>query len=329
MKKHSRRAAQRRAAEVRSSADLTLPTHLAQILDTYHPEGIDPSVWVEVKDAHAQVMVRSGITGRDSFKKHLKVVALFLAWRHSHGGSMSLVEALDFDLIDSWYLNGTIGLSDRTRNDYRSRMRNLATRANPSLAATPQIKTLGHRSVRPGYNAAEAAAIRRVALRQSRPTARRNLCAVVGLCQGAGLDSQDLRGLLCRHIVDHGENGIEVQVPGNRARTTWVRRDHEDLIRVGTEGIGPEALVLGRVADRRNIVGAIVEHATILEDIPHIEAARLRATWLTTLLREQVPVSVILDAAGLKSARTLTELIDTLPESDMNQVRISLRGDQK
>lgn len=325
-KKPSRRAAQRRTAQAQASVNQTLSAHLTELLKAYRPDGVSEATWAAIRDAHHQVMTRSGIVGRDSFKKQLKVVALYLGWRHGQGGSMELSEALNFDLIDSWYLTGTDGLADRTRNDYRSRMRKLAARANPSQDAAPQIKTLGHRSVRPGYTPVEAAAIRRIAVRQSRPATRRTMCAVVGLCQGAGLDSQDLRGLIGRHIIDHGANGIEVHVPGNRARVTWVRRDHEELVRIGVTGIGPDALILGRVADRRNIVHAITEKADLFDDAPHIEASRLRATWLSGLLTEQVPVSVILNAAGLKSARTLTELIDTLPQPHPDLNGRTLRG---
>ena len=88
-------------------------------------------------------------------------------------------------------------------------------------------------------------------------------------------------------------------------------------------------LVLGRIADRRNIVSAIVEKAELFDEVPHLEAGRLRATWLSVLLSEHVPIAVVLDAAGLKSARTLTELIDTLPEIDPHLTRTSLRGEQK
>jgi hypothetical protein len=322
----SRRAAQRRAAAVRDTATAPLAQHLADILSSYRPDGIATTTWAAIQPTHADVMVRSGIVGRDSFKKQLKVVALYLSWRQDQGGSMELTDALAYDLIDSWYLNGTSGLSDKTRNDYRSRMRNIAAHANPGLAAAPQIAKLGHRSVRPGYTPAEAGALRRIALRQSRPAQRRNLCAVIGLCQGAGLDSQDLRGLVRRDVRDHGDAGIEIQVPGNRARTTWVRHDHEELVRAGIDGIRPDALVLGRVADRRNIVSAIVDKADLFDDVPHIEASRLRATWLTVLMSDRVPVKVILDAAGLRSARTLTELIAAMPAADIANAQNLLRG---
>jgi hypothetical protein len=83
-------------------------------------------------------------------------------------------------------------------------------------------------------------------------------------------------------------------------------------------------MILGRVVDRRNIVGAIVEKADLFDDAPHIEASRLRSTWLTTLMTERIPINVILDAAGLKSARTLTELVATLPPAHNSHT--SLRG---
>ena len=72
-------------------------------------------------------------------------------------------------------------------------------------------------------------------------------------------------------------------------------------------GLDDGQLLLGRKEDRRNTAARVTERAA-LHKVPHIEPARLRATWLADLMTDQVPLAVILQAAGLKSARTLSEL---------------------
>jgi len=146
----------------------------------------------------------------------------------------------------------------------------------------------------------------------------------VGLCGGAGLNPTDLRDLRCRHIVDHGTDGIEIDIPGKNPRDVWVRHDYEDLVRIATDGRRPGVLVIGTKANRSNITGNIIDKAEILGDVPHIEAARLRSTWLAWLITRPIPLNVILDAAGLKTARTIVDLIAYLPDPASNAIH--LRG---
>ena len=54
------------------------------------------------------------------------------------------------------------------------------------------------------------------------------------------------------------------------------------------------------------------------KDVPHIEASRLRTTWIAELMSEAIPVQVILHAAGLKSARTLTDLARRYTQDEIN-----------
>ena len=315
----SKAEAKRIAAQARMAANTlpVLPAAFVAFLDTYAPRA-HPDTWNAVKDVHRLVMYRSGIRGAESFRRRCGALAGFLVWRYEQGSPVEIAEAMTFEAIDQYYLSGMSRLSKASRNDYRSWLRNLASAANPGLSA-PKVAPLGHREIKPGYDRADELAIIRIALRQRLKAARRSLCAVVGLCAGAGLDSIDLRHMRRRHIKDHGDAGIEVWVAGPRPRKVMVRREYEQLVRIGIEGLAAGSLVIGRDVDRRNLVGAIVENAEILGDVPHIEASRLRATWLGWLMTRPVPIQVILAAAGLKSARTLVELIPHLPvaaESD-------------
>jgi hypothetical protein len=325
----SRRAAQRLAASHVAERDSipTLRSDLERMLTEYVLSGVDDGTWETIRPVHHEVMRRSQLTGADSFRKHLGVVAKYLAYRHEQSLGIGITAAFSAVEIDHYYLHGLTG-SVTTCNDYRSRLLNLARRVNPDPNAPVKTPAFGHSVVRPGYSAAEEAAIRRVALRQRTPRIRRQLCAIVGLCGGAGLDATDLRHLRGRDIIDHGDSGIEVRIPQGRVRTTWVRHTHEDLVRIGIDGLPAHALVIGQRENRRNVANQIVVQAE-LTDVDHLDVCRLRSTWLSWLLTHPVPLQVILDAAGLKTARTLGELVDYLtadPDHNRPDARAELRG---
>jgi hypothetical protein len=148
------------------------------------------------------------------------------------------------------------------------------------------------------------------------------MCACVGLGLGAVLDATDLRQLRARHVADLAADGIRIEVPGAKPRTVWVRQDYETLVRIGLEGLAADRLVIGEKVDRRNAACSVFTRAVIVGNAPDIEQSRLRTTWLAALLTARVPLPVIMDAAGLKGARTLTDLLPYLDEpSDTSATR--------
>lgn len=290
------------------------PPVLVHLLEGYVPEGIDDATWAAIRPFHRDVLARSELRGEVSFKKHRAVVANYLAWREDRGLALDANSAMTYRAIDAYYQHGMASLDPKTRNDYRSRLRALATKVNTGADAPARAASLGRQAIKPPYTPHEEAVIARFALRQRHAGTRRQLCAAVGIAGGAGGDSVDLRPL-CRKHIEVSDNGIAVHFSGPRPRTVIVRRDYERLVFAGIEGLKPHQLLLGRELGRRNIVGGIVERAD-LEGAPHIEASRLRSTWLAWLATRPVPLNVILDAAGLKSARTLCDLLPYLPAVD-------------
>ncbi len=286
-------------------------THAAA-LGSYVPQIRDKGKWIRVQAVHHEVMIRSRIKGYDSFRKHLRIVAAYLMWRDANGEPIEISSAFTFAAIDRYYLQGMAEKEDRTRNDYRSRLRNLAERVNPGLDAPPKIATVGHVSVRPGYTPAEMAGICRVATRIKSVGRRREICALVGFGAGGGLGSADLRELRASHVIDRDGDGIVVNVPGPKPRRVTIRREFEDLVRIAIAGLESADLVIGVDMNRRNVANQIIEGAQIVEKIPPIHVARLRSTWISWLMVSNVPLKVLLEAAGLESARTLTDLLPTL-----------------
>jgi hypothetical protein len=66
--------------------------------------------------------------------------------------------------------------------------------------------------------------------------------------------------------------------------------------------------LVGHESGGRNSPAAALDRG-IWHGAPSVCASRLRATWLADLLTEPIPLAMILRAAGLQSARTISELM--------------------
>ncbi len=322
----SKAEAKRLAAAKRAAAEHPeeMRPELRQILDRYRPLQVDTDTWEAIRAVHHAIMARSGIAGKNSFVHRCGDLASYLAWRHEMHLPTGIREAMTFAAIDEYHRRGDHStLSARSRDERHSKLRNLARRANPGLDAPTPAATIRHQAIKAPYSHREELIIGRLALRQRKPVIRRQLCAIVGLGAGAGLDPADLRRLRRRDVVDLGDDGIRVGISGKRARTTWVRRTHEPLVRAGIDGLTGHQLVIGTNKDRRNVTTGVIAQAELLGDVPAIEIGRLRSTWLRWAMSQTMPLSVLLNAAGLTTARTLEDLIPYLdaPQPDPTAMR--------
>lgn len=298
---------QRQALVDSRSERPALPAVLASRAESFQPTSIDDDTWHRVRPVFLAIIAQSSTRGPEAFSKRCIALAAYLAWADSESIELSVPTLMRYEQIDEFSRTLT-SASAATR---RSHLRSLATDSNPS-GVPPRGVTYSHNPVREPYTAQEMAAIRRLAVNQPTPTSKRTMCAVVGLGRGAGLDSQDLRYLTRSDIEDRGADGIWVDVPGPRPRLVPVRRDWEDLVQIGIDRIKPADLVIGNTPSRRNVASKVFEKAVVLGSAPPLDASRLRTTWLADLLISEVPFTVVMAVSGLKSARTLIEILDHL-----------------
>lgn len=317
-KRPSRAALQRQRAEVLASRarEPDLPAELQQWLDRYEPRAstVNPQAWAAIQSLHHQVMRRAHVRGTASFREHARNLAEFLAWAHLNDHPLQLEGLLRHALIDEYVQVGAGHLEQAARSTCRSRLRSLASHVNPGTTSPPRPKPVPHMAVQAPYTAAEVAAIVRMAGTQPRVVVQRQVQAAVGLGLGAGLGSEDLRDLTADHLDDRGEEGIWIDVPGPRPRSVVVRACMEGLVRAGMAGLNAGDLVLGKQPGRRNVANKVFEHAVVLGATPRPVQARLRVTWLAAVLMAAVPLPVVMQAAGLTSARTLTDLVAHLEQ---------------
>jgi hypothetical protein len=305
----SKAQARRLAAEARDRfTPRQLPVQLQSLLDGYEPQSVDAVTYAEVKPTVFEVMGRTSTQGKEKFRQQRNYVTQLAGWSQQRGLSLAIEELLSVSRISAFVTDSCAQLSDATRADKRSDLLELAQQVNPDYDGLPRTESIPRPRVKPPYTDAEVANIVRVARNQSTPTRRRQLCAVVGLGLGAGLDSTDIKPLRAKDINDHGAEGVTVEVGGRRPRTVTVRSAFEDLVREGVKGLRTNALILGEDAPRKNVTGQVIAQADIPSTAPHIEQSRLRATYLAVLIQQPIPILDVLEVAGLKSVQTLVDI---------------------
>jgi hypothetical protein len=161
---------------------------------------------------------------------------------------------------------------------------------------------------------------------------RRALSATVALGAGAGLGSEDQRAIAPEHVreVDLGAEGIVLAVtvpgPAPRGRTVIVREPYADLLREALDlharaRRGRSTPLCGVKVDRRNGANRVAAKAvTATGTGVELSAARLRNTWLVACMSSPVPLGALLHASGLRTPRTLADLLPYCPPADPTQV---------
>ncbi len=309
-RKPSKAAMARQLAQVQAEHEQQreLPPTLAQLIDDYTGPSYTAVQMASIRPFLRTVITASTLTGADSVRKHCIHIAGLAAYAICRGVALEPSQMLTTAFIDEYVRLGMTGAGDSVKAERRRRLLALARTVNPGPTTPARLAPIGHSAVKPPYTPPELAVIARVCRTQPTETKRRDLSVVVALCAGAGLDSVDLRHLYTEHIEDLGADGLQVHVQQPRPRIVPVRRGMEELLRAAMGGRRTGELVIGEKADRRNTAARAVENAA-LYNVPHIEPARLRATWLADLMTDTVPIGVLLQAAGLKSARTLVDLM--------------------
>jgi hypothetical protein len=312
-------AAEAKRQRAKLTAERTAPpTPLpAEFIDwlriSYHPQDSSlRALWATpLLPFTEQTLLLSQIRGEEALRKHVTHLALYGAWRHQRGLPLDPRPAMNRREVDEYTRTGMPGSSEKSRSDRRSRLRVICDHLNPEQAPHAGV-VIPREAIKPPYRAGEMQALIRAIQVQPTEELVRRLCLCVGLGAGAGIDSPDLKLLDTNHATDHGEDGIRIQVPGVHAREVWLLRDYEHLVRRGLQGLRPGQPLIGRVKTRRNVAADVYADAVLLGSLPKLEQSRLRTTWLATVMSRPVPLAVILTAAGLKSTRTLFDLLPHL-----------------
>lgn len=307
-----------------------IPELHQKLLEKYVCKAAPEKDQAVVHEAFTAVMERTSyILSKAFFTKNCSDVANLAAWAHRMERDMSWQDLMSHEVISDYIRSVTSEGNSAHYSQRLRRLKSLASHLNPGIAAPPQVVPVGHKAVSDPYTSLEMAAITRIASIQQSENITRQLAFILGACRGAGAGVTDLRDLRRRDIDDRGEDGIFITLGvGERKRTIPVRREWEDYMRRGICGLPSSSLAIGTVRNRKNIAGEVLGRAVALgKNAPHIEASRLRTTYIAELMSEAIPVQVILNATGLVGARTLTDLSRRFSQEEINACFGVLRGE--
>lgn len=314
-------AAKRLRAELqqqRAAEPEPLPAAFVQHLtSTYQPATELRQFWPLLLPIVLASLLRSKIRGENSLRKQVTHLVHFWVWALGQSLALDVETTLTRKNTDEYARTGMPGSSEKSRSDRRARLRSLADQIHPELAPDKNV-TFTRAAIKAPYTADEMRTVRRVCRVQPTAELSRQLSLCIALGAGAGIDSADMKLLLRGHITEQSDGTLLVTVPGDRSRTVAVLREYEDLLRRGIAGLGARSALLPGDVGRANVCSRVFERAQLLGSVPHLEQSRLRSTWLATLMSRPVPLALILDAAALKTARTLVELV---PYIDLEAVR--------
>lgn len=251
-------------------------------------------------------------------------VALFLTWMDHRpdrkpGTPLDVTELLVPGLVDAWI--DEVHWSGPSKATARSALRRIIRNLDPSAA---HLRLEHHKTSAP-YTPAEADWFARAAWHQPTTALTRDLCLIIGLGLGAGLDARDLRHLTrdaFTEVPGAGTSNLFVSVPGAgpRSRSVPIRTAYVPLVKRGLDlhaqsGKSASTLLIGKVADRNNVVGPLRNRSKTAEgERLEVRMSRLRNTWLVAQMCARVSLADLLPVAGLGSARTVTELLPYCPE---------------
>ena len=336
-----------RAAQVAKTHDHPLPAlaevpplddDLQEALDTWRPRKIEPHRWAQVEQATRLCIRAYRPPSRGWLATQAGYLARFCLWvasrpeRVRNGQVLEATELLsDPHLVERFLAEQMADQPGASRSTARSVLR----RALQNLSTAPAPARIPHQPLKPPYTPAECAAFVRLARNQPTTGRKRALGAVVALGLGAGLDGKEQGNITpdCVVEVDLGEEGVAlgIEVPGPRARLVIVRKDYEDLLREVLELHRKERRrkdqpLYGNGPRRRNVTGPALHHAlTATGQGVEVDAARLRSTWIVAAMSAPVPLGALLHASGLRTARSLVDLLAYCPKPSAADVGRVLR----
>jgi len=294
------------------------------VIDTFVPQGVRArAAWAYTNRVVAQA---AGVSTRSASNaaKYLSHLSDFAAWAHDQGVPLALEALLDPDVIERYIAVGMPGARDSTRATRRSILRRIARRcASPQQDLPPPI---AYRRVRPPYSLEEVHGLLALASAQPTPSRRRTLRAILHLGLGCGIASRDLAWVRGQDIEQLQDGSVSVTVSGGtRPRAVVALHAHEtallELSRLTSGGL----LIGGSTRGRRNVTRGPLERVVGGEDLPRLETARLRSTWLLAHLQARTPLPALMHAAGLTTVRPLEDLLHHCPV-DADAARLALRA---
>jgi len=201
----------------------------------------------------------------------------------------------------------TSPMSQPTRRTVRANLRAIARAVRP----VPPPVALSRERAKAPYSAAEIAAYLRLADAQPTKARRLRAGALVCLSAGAGLVGQDLKAVCGDDVVSRSGGVVVCVRAGRRPRTVPVLAKYHLRLVASATWSGARLLIGGTSPVRRNVTTPLTASLAGGRDLPRLEVARLRATWMSEVAGA-IGLKAFMDAAGIVCSQRLGDLVSHL-----------------
>ena len=282
-------------------------------LDAYRPEIVSASVWVGGLSEFVAGLVRELDVGLEASKRYARVLAGVGAWSLRQGFDLDSEVVLCPATVDAYMAGGLPGASNGSLMAVRGDLRLLGTSLTREAPWVQRPEPIARKSLSAPYTEPEAAAIRRDVLRQSTPLRAQVGRAIVALGLGVGLDGRWNVHVTGNDVAEY-DGVVCVTVGDPFARVVVVRDEFAEDVLALADDAGTGRLVAGSTS--KNAAAKAAARVVIDQGHISLSAKRLRSSWLVAHLVNRTPLPALLEAAGLKSLASLSDLVPFLGECD-------------
>lgn len=309
---------------------------MSERIDSYRPHG-NPAGWVRVRDEVRATVRSAEPLDRYTAGELMGALAKLALFADGEGHLADRRAWLSRELIERFVLVG-ISASDRTKANYRSKLLLLREAVIGSDCRTGKPVKLSASTLSKPYTQAEISALWSWAVGQPTEGLRAGCKILLSLGLGCGLDSPEVIPLLAHDIRRpngrrrHGveDRAVVVAVRGRRERLVVCRRSWERVLEEEAARFDGQAAYLfrpGVQARAKNTVTNFLARAHTAPRTPSLKMARLRATWLVELIETNVPLRIIVAAAGLDTLHGLSRILPHVRPIAAGEAGAILRGE--
>lgn len=239
----------------------------------------------------------------------------FALWHTNHSGSFDWHVDLTEENIDTYMASAVTGLTQRTRNTYRSQLMRVMRGDNIPRKATRKTKAVTPFTADEWerlWDDANAAGPWSV-----------DATTHLALAGGAGLRPAEINYIQGSWVIESG-HGLYIRVPDSSGsfRDVPVTGRYVPVIRRAAKN-GPHAyLVMPQLVARRNLASHLKAMVKPLQsNFATYDGTRARNVWISRLLATGVPMVVVAYVAGVSGGSSLlADLTAELPEPDLDEV---------
>ena len=229
---------------------------------------------------------------------------------------------LSSSFIERLVLVATLDRSVPTRLTIRANLRYLQ-RLLLEHTTPPPVGYSRARAKAP-YSPGEIAQFLLCAKSQPTPLRRARATGLICLGAGAGLVGADLRCVRGSDITPCF-GGLVVEVKGKRARFVPVLSSFAGELEHVAEYFEGRYVIGGAEPHRRNVTSGLIASLSGGSDLPRLEIARLRASWLWACA-EAIGLRAFLLAAGISCSQRLGDVVSSIPPPSLSEaVRVLSR----